>query len=142
MQCLANPFYLNHLAHTKVLDDERFVRYVEYLEYFRRPEYAKLLTCAASPLVPNIRIRVADGRSLFPADSYPVYSLSALTLLQQPQFRLDIANQGLAQQMMQEMVLSFLPPAPAETDAPAENGTSSASSAEQTNGGGQANGTQ
>jgi hypothetical protein len=46
VQCLANPFYLNYLAHTKVLDDERFIKYIEYLEYFRQPEYAKLLTCA------------------------------------------------------------------------------------------------
>lgn len=43
VQCLANPFYLNHLAHTKLLEDERFLNYLEYLNYFRQPEYAKLL---------------------------------------------------------------------------------------------------
>jgi len=47
VQCLANPFYLNYLAHTKVLDDGRFIKYIEYLEYFRNPEYAKLLTYGA-----------------------------------------------------------------------------------------------
>lgn len=45
LQCLANPFYLNYLSHTKVLDDERFLNYLAYLEYFRAPEYAKLLAC-------------------------------------------------------------------------------------------------
>jgi hypothetical protein len=50
--------------------------------------------------------------------------LSALTLLKQPRFRMDIANQGLAQEMVQEMVASFLP-APPTPPAPAkENGTS------------------
>ncbi|TGZ76972.1 SOH1-domain-containing protein [Ascodesmis nigricans] len=65
VQCLSNPDYLNHLASTKVLDDERFIEYVEYLEYWRKPEYAELLT-------------------------YPTYSLAALTLLQQPSFRADM----------------------------------------------------
>ncbi|KAI5847843.1 SOH1-domain-containing protein [Morchella snyderi] len=87
VQCLANPFYLNFLAHSKVLDDERFVNYVVYLEYWRKPEYAKLLT-------------------------YPVHSLAALTLLQQPQFRADIMNPGVAQEMLNDVVTSMNP----ETD--------------------------
>lgn len=40
---------------------------------------------------------------------YPVYSLQALTLLKQPLFRTDIANPALAQEMMLDMVQSFLP---------------------------------
>lgn len=40
---------------------------------------------------------------------YPVYSLQALTLLKQPPFRADIANPALAQEMMLDMVQSFLP---------------------------------
>lgn len=48
VQCLANPFYLNYLSHTKVLDDERFISYIEYLEYFREPEYSRLLTSVPS----------------------------------------------------------------------------------------------
>ncbi|KAF8543968.1 SOH1-domain-containing protein [Trichophaea hybrida] len=95
VQCLANPFYLNYLAHTKVLDDERFIKYIEYLEYFREPEYSKLLT-------------------------YPVYSLQALTLLKEPRFRADIANPGLAQEMMQDMVQDMVQSFPPSTsNAPA-----------------------
>ncbi|KAI5804352.1 mediator complex, subunit Med31 [Geopyxis carbonaria] len=82
VQCLANPYYLTHLAHNKYLEDECFIAYLEYLEYFRKPEYAKLLT-------------------------YPVYSLGALTLLKQAQFRADIANPAVAQQIMQDMVTSY-----------------------------------
>jgi mediator of RNA polymerase II transcription subunit 31 len=79
VQCLANPFYLNFLAHSKTLEDERFKNYIIYLQYFRKPEYTKLLT-------------------------YPVHSLAALTLLQQPGFRAEIMNQGLAMGMLGEVV--------------------------------------
>jgi len=106
VQCLANPFYLNYLAHTKVLDDGRFIKYIEYLEYFRNPDY-------------------------------PVYSLSALTLLKQPQFRMDIANPGVAQEMMQDMVASFLPPnsgAPGTERVPSGADTNGAAEAGQSNG--------
>ena len=44
VQCLANPKYLAHLAFSKFFEDERFLNYLSYLEYFRQPEYAKLLT--------------------------------------------------------------------------------------------------
>ncbi|RPA88968.1 SOH1-domain-containing protein, partial [Choiromyces venosus 120613-1] len=79
VQCLANPFYLNFLAHSKILEDERFKNYITYLQYFRKPEYTKLLT-------------------------YPVYSLAALTLLQQPGFRAEIMSPGLAMGMLGEVV--------------------------------------
>jgi len=62
---------------------------------------------------------------------YPVYSLAALTLLQQPQFRIDIANPALAQEMMQDMVASFLPAptaAPAPAPAVKENGDTNGAS--------------
>ncbi|KAL7266597.1 suppressor of hpr1 [Rhizina undulata] len=97
VQCLANPFYLTHLSQSKVLDDERFLKYLEYLEYFRKPEYTKLLT-------------------------YPVYSLSALTLLKQPQFRADIMNPVLAQEMLQDMAVT-LGLAPSTTTTTTTNNT-------------------
>ena len=40
---LANPLYLQHLASQKLLDDESFVAYLSYLQYFRRPEYLRYL---------------------------------------------------------------------------------------------------
>ncbi|MES1914434.1 MAG: hypothetical protein MHM6MM_006509 [Cercozoa sp. M6MM] len=40
MSLLANPRYLHHLAVSGTLDDERFLRFLRYLEYWRRPEYA------------------------------------------------------------------------------------------------------
>lgn len=65
VQALANPWYLNHLASQKYLDDPCFIAYINYLSYFAQPEYAKFL-------------------------AYPSHALRALDLLQQPTFRKDI----------------------------------------------------
>jgi mediator of RNA polymerase II transcription subunit 31 len=43
VQRLANPDYLHHLAQMRLLDDESFLAYLAYLEYWRRPEYARLI---------------------------------------------------------------------------------------------------
>ncbi|OAA62465.1 soh1 family protein [Niveomyces insectorum RCEF 264] len=42
--CLANPYYLQHLAAEKYFDDPRFVRYLHYLQYWRYPPYLQYLT--------------------------------------------------------------------------------------------------
>ncbi len=39
--------YLNHLATQKVFDQAEFIAYLDYLQYFRKPEYAKYLTYVA-----------------------------------------------------------------------------------------------
>ncbi|KAI9720836.1 MAG: hypothetical protein M1812_002675 [Candelaria pacifica] len=44
VQCLANPWYLNHLATQKLLDNTSFISYLDYLQYFKQPQYAKFLT--------------------------------------------------------------------------------------------------
>lgn len=44
VQCMANPWYLNHLAAQKYLDSPDFVAYLGYLQYFAQPQYAKYLT--------------------------------------------------------------------------------------------------
>lgn len=43
VQSLSNPMYLNYLAREKYFDDENFVRYLDYLQYFRKPEYLRYL---------------------------------------------------------------------------------------------------
>lgn len=43
VQCLANPEYLHWLALNKYLEDPAFVRFLRYLRYWHRPEYARLL---------------------------------------------------------------------------------------------------
>jgi len=43
VQCLANPHYLNWLAQNKYFDDPAFINYLKYLQYWRRPEYARLI---------------------------------------------------------------------------------------------------
>eukprot|EP00246_Nothoceros_aenigmaticus_P000463 TRINITY_DN10698_c0_g1_i2.p1 TRINITY_DN10698_c0_g1~~TRINITY_DN10698_c0_g1_i2.p1 ORF type:complete len:174 (+),score=23.35 TRINITY_DN10698_c0_g1_i2:52-573(+) len=43
VQCLANPTYIHYLAQNRYFDDEAFVNYLKYLQYFQRPEYAKFI---------------------------------------------------------------------------------------------------
>ena len=45
VQCLANPEYLHWLALNKYLEDPALVRFLRYLRYWHRPEYARLLLC-------------------------------------------------------------------------------------------------
>ncbi|KAF8927393.1 SOH1-domain-containing protein [Dissophora ornata] len=70
VQCLANPWYLHNLAQQQYFNQDAFVRYLDYLQYFRRPEYAKYII-------------------------YP-HCLHFLTLLQHKSFRDHLAKQDTA----------------------------------------------
>ncbi|GAA5961369.1 hypothetical protein JCM21900_006682 [Sporobolomyces salmonicolor] len=43
VQCLANPFYLQHLAQQDLFSSEPFLNYLQYLLYFRGPQYSRFL---------------------------------------------------------------------------------------------------
>ena len=43
IQCLASPAYLHHLATTGILAEPAFLEFLEYLQYWKQPEYARLL---------------------------------------------------------------------------------------------------
>ncbi|GJJ69884.1 mediator of RNA polymerase II transcription subunit 31 [Entomortierella parvispora] len=43
VQCLANPWYLHNLAQQQYFNQDAFVLYLDYLQYFRKPEYAKFI---------------------------------------------------------------------------------------------------
>ncbi|KAH0560100.1 hypothetical protein GP486_003381 [Trichoglossum hirsutum] len=73
----ANPWYLNHLATQKLLDNPAFLAYLSYLQYFSQPEYTKYLT-------------------------YPGPTLKALQLLQQEKFRQDILSPETVARMIEE----------------------------------------
>ncbi|KEZ43029.1 hypothetical protein SAPIO_CDS5103 [Scedosporium apiospermum] len=77
VQCLANPYYLNHLAAQKYLSKPEFVAYLDYLQYWSRPPYVKYLT-------------------------YPGPTLKHLELLQQERFRRDILSPDLVQGLVEE----------------------------------------
>jgi hypothetical protein len=47
VQSLANPHYLQALAQQGVMEDPSFVLYLDYLQYWSEPEYAKFIMCAA-----------------------------------------------------------------------------------------------
>ncbi|PKS12086.1 hypothetical protein jhhlp_001382 [Lomentospora prolificans] len=77
VQCLANPYYLNHLAAQKYLSRPEFVAYLDYLLYWSRPPYVKYLT-------------------------YPGPTLRHLELLQQERFRRDILSPDLVQRLLED----------------------------------------
>jgi mediator of RNA polymerase II transcription subunit 31 len=79
VQCLANPWYLNHLATQKLLDKPEFVAYLDYLQYFKEPKYTQYL-------------------------SYPGSTLRALQLLQQEAFRKEILMPETVARMIEEGV--------------------------------------
>lgn len=79
MQCLANPWYLNHLASQKYLSQPSFVAYLAYLQYWKRPPYLKYLT-------------------------YPGPTLRHLEMLQSESFRQDIISPDLAGRLYEEGV--------------------------------------
>ena len=79
VQSLSNPFYLNHLASQHLFQDPAFVAYLDYLQYFTRPEYLKFV-------------------------NYPGPTLKALQLLQQERFRTEILNPHLAVVLANEWV--------------------------------------
>ncbi|XP_073293046.1 mediator of RNA polymerase II transcription subunit 31 [Primulina huaijiensis] len=43
VQCLANPTYIHYLAQNRYFDDEAFIGYLKYLQYWQRPEYIKFI---------------------------------------------------------------------------------------------------
>ncbi|XP_057853014.2 mediator of RNA polymerase II transcription subunit 31 isoform X3 [Cryptomeria japonica] len=43
IQCLANPTYIHYLAQNRYFDDEAFIGYLKYLQYWQRPEYVKFI---------------------------------------------------------------------------------------------------
>eukprot|EP01083_Nonionella_stella_P099252 279056_1 len=43
VELLSNPRYLHSLAQKNLMEDERFIRYLKYLEYWRTPSYAKCI---------------------------------------------------------------------------------------------------
>ncbi|KAL8772979.1 MAG: hypothetical protein Q9209_001999 [Squamulea sp. 1 TL-2023] len=83
VQALANPYYLNHLASQKLLQDSTFVAYLKYLQYFTQPEYTKYL-------------------------SYPGPTLKALELLQQERFRQEILSPDIVAHLAEQTLLSSI----------------------------------
>lgn len=43
VQCLANPTYIHYLAQNRYFEDEAFIGYLKYLQYWQRPEYIKYI---------------------------------------------------------------------------------------------------
>merc|ERR1712226_766948 len=81
IQCLANPHYLHFLAQRGYFNDDSMVNYLKYLNYWRRPEYARHLR-------------------------YP-QCLYMLELLQNASFREAISNQQCAKFIEDQILLHW-----------------------------------
>ena len=44
IQCLASPAYLHHLATQGFFNDPAFLQFLNYLQYWKRPEYVRFIT--------------------------------------------------------------------------------------------------
>jgi mediator of RNA polymerase II transcription subunit 31 len=96
VQCLANPSYLQFLAQheNRYFKDPKFIAYLKYLLYWKRPEYAKFII-------------------------YP-HCLYFLDLLQEEDFRLQLINDPnfvslIRQQQLRDWKYGRNPKLPAET---------------------------
>lgn len=49
MQCLANPLYLYELHTQGYFADNAFLNYLEYLQYWHEPDYARFITYVPIP---------------------------------------------------------------------------------------------
>eukprot|EP00889_Picochlorum_renovo_P007352 jgi/Picre1/34382/NNA_001852.t1 len=82
VQSLASPDYLNWLGQNKYFEDESFVKFLAYLQYWKRPEYAKFIV-------------------------YP-HCLFFLELLQEADFRKAIANPQFKEVVHEQQYYTFI----------------------------------
>ncbi|KNC79304.1 hypothetical protein SARC_08299 [Sphaeroforma arctica JP610] len=81
VQSLGDPSYLNWLAQQRILQQPEFVNYLEYLTYWRTPEYAKFIA--------------------FP------HCLHFLDLLQHKPFRDAVINNEIRDELLQQYYLHW-----------------------------------
>ncbi|XP_056852383.1 mediator of RNA polymerase II transcription subunit 31-like [Raphanus sativus] len=43
VQCLANPTYIHYVAQNRYFEDEAFIGYLKYLQYWQQPKYISFL---------------------------------------------------------------------------------------------------
>ncbi|KAH9613700.1 hypothetical protein KSS87_023272 [Heliosperma pusillum] len=63
VQCLANPTYIHYLAQNRYFEDEAFIGYLKYLQYWQRPEYPHCLYFLELLQNPNFRNSMAHPGS-------------------------------------------------------------------------------
>jgi hypothetical protein len=64
------------LAQSRFFEDPRFLNYLKYLQYWKKPEYAQYIVCVFIYAVQQFTMRVADSIYRYP------YCLKYLDLLQ------------------------------------------------------------
>ncbi len=79
VQSLANPHYCHWLAQQGFLKDEAFVNYLEYLNYWKKPEYAKYLDYPQALAMLEV-LRHREARDEFSKIHYVNFVTSQLQL--------------------------------------------------------------
>ncbi|KAB5596553.1 Mediator of RNA polymerase II transcription subunit 31 [Ceratobasidium theobromae] len=80
VQALANPFYLENLASEGLLQDASFINYLEYLQYWRKREYARFIVPALFAFFGAASARTIPKRTKQPGDENETGTLPIRTL--------------------------------------------------------------
>jgi len=82
VQSLANPHYCHWLAQQGYFKDKAFLNYLEYLNYWKKPEYAKYLDYPQSLAMLDI-LRHKETREEFAKPQYVAFVRTQLQLFRQ-----------------------------------------------------------
>ncbi|CAK0773147.1 hypothetical protein CVIRNUC_004034 [Coccomyxa viridis] len=97
VNALASPLYLQHLAQARYLEDEAFIGYLTYLQYWHEPQYSKYII-------------------------YP-HCLHFLGLLQRKEFRAALCQKGVKELIESQQFHFWQHGCPSRDGAPQKEGT-------------------
>ena len=86
VQCLSNPLYLEFLAQNNYFNDQRFINYLEYLQYFKNIEYMQYITYSRSIIFLDL-IQYDFFRELLYDENFINYLLKIITEDSFPQLK-------------------------------------------------------
>ena len=86
VQCLSNPLYLEFLAQNNYFNDQRFINYLEYLQYFKNIEYMQYITYSRSIIFLDL-IQYDFFRELLYDENFINYLLKIFTEDSFPQLK-------------------------------------------------------
>ncbi|KAJ6808185.1 mediator of RNA polymerase II transcription subunit 31 [Iris pallida] len=113
LHCLANPTYIHYLAQNRYFEDEAFINYLKYLQYWQRPEYIKFI------MYPHCLffLELLQNANFRNAMAHPANK--ELAHRQQYFFWKNYRNNRLKHILPRSLPEPVAPPAPAPAPAPA-----------------------
>ncbi|KAI3384505.1 hypothetical protein SNEBB_011406 [Seison nebaliae] len=83
IQALGNPKYLSYLAHSGVLEEDRFFNYLKYLEYWKEAEYIRYI-------------------------HYPYCFFFLDSIIKSPTFRRRLLDQNFVRQLENQIIFHWI----------------------------------